>query len=141
MSAQQTSQKNGANQSEKRTPRVSPSELGETPASGSIHVTIFRGAKDPEPDGTIDAPWPALLREFDGALNTEAAYKKELFAFGPYRLRDGSARGDANVVERTLIALDSDKGADPEAFVERLRGLGLAGYVYTTPGDTPDLRK
>src|ERR1051325_11140487 len=101
-----------------------------------VHVTIYRGAKAPEPIGQEDLAWPALVAELEAALGETAPRKEALLAFGPYRLRDGAGRSDAAVLERTFIALDSDDGTDPEAYQARLIELGLAGYVYTSPSDT-----
>jgi hypothetical protein len=106
-----------------------------------VHVTIYRGAKAPEPIDQVDLPWAQLVVELDAALAETAPRKEALLAFGPYRLRPGASRADAHVVARTFVALDSDDGADPEGYVGRLIDLGLAGFVYTSPSDTPAKRK
>lgn len=104
-----------------------------------IDLTVYANAHSPDPAARPTLSWDdfcteveALCREDHGVTD-----KRDLVAFGPYRLRDGTKRAASNVESMSrVIGIDVD-GCDVEALRVRLRTLGLAAIVHGSPSDDP----
>jgi hypothetical protein len=127
-----------------------------------IHVSIYRGARAPQPIAQDAFPtWAALadelslmVAELPDCADTEDGeeQKKHMLAFAPHRLspvckfgkacgmcHGGAHRLLANVEAVTLMVLDVDKCADVEVLVSRVRSATPeAGLVYESPSSRPD---
>jgi hypothetical protein len=103
---------------------------------GIVHVTIYRGAKAPEPLAQDDLPWPELCDEIEAMAEIEYDDKLAMLAIGPHRLTT-PYRNLANVAEVTLLVIDVDR-CDPEAVAERLREIEIDALMYASPSDDPD---
>lgn len=116
----------------------------------TIHITVYRGAKQPEPIAQDDFPsWDALADELEAMTRelptapptaSAEAQKKTMLAFGPHRLRE-PYRCAANVEAVTLLVIDVDRLADLGALLEHVEALGAPALVYASPSDTPTARR
>jgi hypothetical protein len=104
-------------------------------------VTLYRGAKAPDPIGAPERTWPEFCEDIAASVNelTDApatakreAQKVALLAFGPYRLRANQARADHNVEAGTLLVADVDR-CDGAALCASIEALGIAALVYESP--------
>jgi hypothetical protein len=77
------------------------------------------------------------------ALSPKLISKENLFAWVPGQFN--GRRSNENAVSRSIIGLDFDYVADKDAFLARLRGLGLRAYAHASftvrnPDDTWRIR-
>jgi hypothetical protein len=113
------------------------------------HVTIYRGAKAPEPIDQADFPtWDAWVDELEAMLyeppdcleDADPATQKEcMLAFAPHRLRE-PYRKATHVTAVTFMCIDVD-ACDPEAIAARLAALGWTAFMYASPRDAPEARR
>lgn len=110
-------------------------------ANTPIEITVYEGAKAPNPIAHDTLTWTELGDEIEALIAEPAASKETMRAIGPYRLREGATRANRNVERMAaVIALDVDHDL-PDLGVLRddIRSLGVAAIVYTSPSDpNPD---
>ncbi len=112
---------------------VARSSLDEQP----IALSVFAGARATTPAAVDALTWGAFCDEVEALCReeTSATDKRDLVAFGPYRLRDGATRSAANVERMASVAaLDLDS-VDLDALRARLAGLGVSAIVHGSPSD------
>ena len=101
-------------------------------------ITVYAGARNAEPAARDALTFDALEHEIRALCEAEATVedKRDLVAFGPYRLAEGATRS-ADAVESMgdVVMLDVDALDDVEALVGRLAGVDA--IVHTTPSDDP----
>jgi hypothetical protein len=105
-----------------------------------LNLTVYRGARDPSPLAKPLVPWEALCAEVETLCAEESAAtdKRDLIAFGPYKLRDGTTRAAANVeIMAALCTLDID-GGDLPALRGRLTEVGADAIIHGSPSDEPN---
>jgi hypothetical protein len=109
-------------------------------------VTLYAGARDPEPKLVAEKPWNELADRLSELANrpTDALVgaspeeqKRRMAAWSPHRLRPDTTRAEANVEEVTLLVLDVDAG-DPDAVAARMVERGWAGLLYESPSSTDE---
>lgn len=90
-------------------------------------------------------PSQLTLRQLQNRLNSTTAPDKaalplvKLGTFGKVRTDKGSLRHDANLLRVSGVEGDYDAGAiSPQEAAERLRQVGLAALIYTTPSHTAE---
>lgn len=102
-----------------------------------IALSVFAGARATTPAARDALTWDAFCDEIAALCQrrTTATDKRDLIAFGPYRLRDGATRAAANVERMASVAaLDLDS-VDLDALRARLAGLGVSAIVHGSPSD------
>jgi len=105
------------------------------------HLTVYRGAIGATPAARDDMTWSALGDEIERLCNEETEHtdKRNLVAFGPYRLVEGKDRSTANVESMSdVVMLDVDTGLDLPALHARIAELGVDAIVHGTPSDDVD---
>lgn len=117
-----------------------------TPTTQRLTLTLFGSWTDPN-GRELPAAEPTREDDFDDfgelaaaiadLIEAEAPTKTGLFSIGPYRLRPGTRRGNANVEAVTLVALDVDR-CDLSALESALDVLDIPALVYGSPSDDPD---
>ena len=101
-------------------------------------LTVYAGARATTPAAVDALTWDAFCDEIAALCReeTSATDKRDLVAFGPYRLRDGATRAAANVVAMSdVAAIDVDRDVDLAALRERIHELGVAAIVHGSPSD------
>lgn len=121
-----------------------------------MHLTLFRGARNPTPIERADFDtWREAADAIADIANDEvsvsdaivdadermAAAKIRMLAFGPYRLAPGKSRSNANVEAITAIVLDVDAVPDLDALLAAVEALDEPALVYASPSDTPEARR
>jgi hypothetical protein len=104
-----------------------------------IALTVYAGARSTTPHDQTETAWPELGNEIVALCRDESAAtdKRDLPAFGLYKLKQGTTRAAANVLTMSrVIVLDLD-GVAIEPLRARLRELGLAAIVHGSPSDDP----
>ncbi len=113
-----------------------------------VRVTVYRGARDPEPARQDDLTWTETCDtlEIEANRTTSApataapeAQKRALLAWSPVRLSK-PYRKNENVEAVTMLVLDVDHG-DPGTVVAALKERGWAGLLYESPSSTPVERR
>jgi hypothetical protein len=104
-----------------------------------VHVTIYSGAKAPEPIAQDDLTWPELCDEIEAMAEIEYPDKLSMLAIGPHRLRVPYRKLE-NVEAVTLLVIDVDRVDDLDALLERAESLAPV-LVYASPSDTPEARR
>lgn len=137
---------------------------------GLVRVTIYRGARAPEPIACEDfATWDELADMLENEVQQEPEcapglpckeQKLHMLAFGPHRLSPTDRRTDAeldgrprhagpyrhlaNVLEVTLLVIDVDR-CNAEDVAARLAALDVPALMYASPSDPgpsePDARR
>ena len=104
-----------------------------------VSVCVFAGARSPMPAARDVLSWGAFCDEIAALCREETAAtdKRDLVAFGPYRLRDGAPRAAANVERMSAVVMLDVDGVDLDALRARLAGLGVSAIVHGTPNDDP----
>ena len=104
-----------------------------------VSVSVFAGARSPMPAARDVLSWGAFCDEIAALCReeTSATDKRDLVAFGPYRLRDGAPRSAANVERMAAVAMLDVDGVDLDALRARLAELGVSAIVHGTPNDDP----
>ena len=104
-----------------------------------VHVSVFAGARSPMPAARDVLSWGAFCDEIAALCReeTSATDKRDLVAFGPYRLRDGAPRAAANVERMAAVAMLDVDGVDLDALRARLAELGVSAIVHGSPSDDP----
>ena len=104
-----------------------------------VSVCVFAGARSPMPSARDVLSWGAFCDEIAALCReeTSATDKRDLVAFGPYRLRDGAPRSAANVERMAAVAMLDVDGVDLDALRARLAELGVSAIVHGTPNDDP----
>lgn len=115
-----------------------PVELGLAPRVGdwgTIAFTTFAGARDNEGIRRSARDWPHFVGGIRRVLDSTAPNKTELFAVGPFTLREGATRADAAVEAVSLVALDVDglTAAELPPLLDRL--TPFAALAHTSPSD------
>ena len=103
-------------------------------------LTVYAGARATTPAAVDALTWDAFCDEVEALAREESQHtdKRDLPAFGPYRLRDGATRAAANVVAMSdVAAIDVDRDVDLAALRERIHELGVAAIVHGSPSDDP----
>lgn len=116
-------------------------------------VTIYAGARSPEPIAQDDLTWPELCDEIESMAAIEYPDKLSMLAIGPHRLHAsdrrtaversgkppaaGAYRHLSNVAEVTLLVIDVDRVDDLAGMLERAEALAPV-LVYESPSSTPD---
>jgi hypothetical protein len=112
-------------------------------------ITVYRGAKRPEPAGAMDRPWPELALEIEALANeptgapesaSDAEQKRRMIAWAPHALRVPHRLAE-NVSHVSLLVVDVDEGGRPEEAAARMQALGIEGLIYESPRSTPALPK
>ena len=101
-------------------------------------LTVYAGARATTPAAVDALTWDAFCAEVEALAREESQHtdKRDLPAFGPYRLRDGATRAAANVVAMSdVAAIDVDRDVDLAALRERIHELGVAAIVHGSPSD------
>ena len=101
-------------------------------------LTVYAGARATTPAAVDALTWDAFCDEVEALAREESQHtdKRDLPAFGPYRLRDGATRAAANVVAMSdVAAIDVDRDVDLAALRERIHELGVAAIVHGSPSD------
>src|SRR6185369_13149817 len=92
---------------ETKEPNMLNLAISNDPASTPIEITVYRGAKKPDPIARDTLTWAALGDEIEALVAEPAPSKDAMHAIGPYRLREGTTRAGANVDRMSaVIALD-----------------------------------
>ena len=105
-----------------------------------LDLTVYAGARTHTPHEQPTLSWAAFCDEVAALCREETAFhdKRDLPAFGPYRLRAGATRSAANVERMAAVAaIDVDEELDLAALRDRLRELGCAAIVHGSPSDDP----
>ncbi len=104
-----------------------------------VHVSVFAGARSLMPAARDVLSWGAFCDEIAALCReeTSATDKRDLVAFGPYRLRDGAPRAAANVERMAAVAMLDFDGVDLDALRARLAELGVSAIVHGSPSDDP----
>jgi len=100
------------------------------------HITVYAGARAVEPAACDDLTWSAFGDEIEALCREEspAVDKRDLVAFGPYRLREGATRSaDAVDTMSDVVMLDVDHGLNVDALRARIDALGVAAIVHESP--------
>ena len=115
-----------------------------------IHLTVYRGARDPVPVAQDDfATWNDLADEIEAmtreppaapAKASREVQKLSLLAFAPHRL-SAPHRNAANVEAVTFMIIDVDVLGDADALAERIAALGSPALMYASPSDAPTARR
>lgn len=104
-----------------------------------ITLTLFAGARATRPSAVVEFGWLEFCADVACrcAAESTATDKRDLPAYGPYRLRDGTTRSAANVESMSrVVGLDVDD-CDLEALRARITELKLAAIVHGSPSDDP----
>jgi hypothetical protein len=113
-----------------------------------MHLTLYRGARNPRPVQVDDLAWPDVVEAVRELLDTPppapvhkadgtrdvATEKKALLAIAPHRLHDGATRSASAVEHVSAIVIDVD-ACDIDAVDGALRDAGIAAIVYGSPSD------
>jgi P4 family phage/plasmid primase-like protien len=113
-------------------------EIPATPAvpePAPIHVTLYQGAKKPEPEWQDCMAWDELVESMRDVIGLEAREKTRLLALGPHRLTV-PYRKEENVAAVTLLVIDLDR-CDLPALATRIGELDVAAILYGSPSDDP----
>lgn len=112
-----------------------------------MHITLYRGARAPEPIAQDDFErWGELADSIADLVSRESGapagadpeeQKRQMFAWAPHRLRV-PYRLLANVAEVTLLVLDIDHCPDVAPIADALTALGGPALVYESPSSTPE---
>lgn len=119
----------------------------------SVKVTIYLGARAPEPVAQDELTWPELCDELEAMCELEYPDKLSMLAFAPHELapvdrrtaleRDGKPpaagayRHLANVERVTLLVIDVDR-CNADVLAECIALHGEPAFMYASPSDDPD---
>jgi len=118
------------------------------PAHAPIHVTLYHGAKRPEPtrQDDFEGGWEQLVESLQELValppNCPAAapndvQKEAMVAWSPHRLAKPYRHLD-NVAELTLMVIDVDR-CNLLDLCDNLEAMGWAALIYSSPSDSEDL--
>lgn len=105
-----------------------------------ISLTVYRGANNTTPIARDTVAWSEICNEVETLSNKDShtTDKRDLMAFGPYRLQDGATRAAAAVTAMScVVALDVD-GVDVEQLQASIVRLGVSAIVHGSPSDNPE---
>lgn len=103
-----------------------------------MHVTVYEGARAPEPIAQDDLTWPDFCDEIELMAQIEYPDKIGMLAFAPHQLTTPYRKLE-NVAEVTALVIDVDRCELAPLFarLEALAEDGCASLVYTSPSDDP----
>ena len=102
-----------------------------------VALTVFAGAASTTPAARDVLSWDEFCGEVESLCSEESAStdKRDLIAFGPYRLRAGASRSNAAVERMAAVAAIDVDGCDLPPLRARLRELKCSAVVHGSPSD------